>query len=490
MFKPQSASPTRRDRRWIAAILLLGLALRIPGLNSGLWFDEVDTLTSYIRLPVGDLLRTYDSLNNHMFFSLQAKLSVALFGEHPWALRLPALLFGLASIWALWRLGRRVAGEIPARLAALLMAVSYHHVWFSQNARGYTGLLFFGLLATIFLVRGTVDPRWRYWLAYGLCLAISMYTHLSAAFLFLAHGLAYGLMLLINLRRITPRAVLMPLGGVAFGLGLTFLLYVSLLGDMVDTFGAVQAGPADAQDTASIAQWANPMWMLSEMAAAFGPFGPLGVVILPVTILVMVFGTILLARRSAVLALILPMHLVATTALLVLLGFRVWPRYFLIDIGMICLVLIVGAIGIGHWFATRAGHGDRAKWAGMILAGLGIAASVLLLPRNYMAPKQDYPGAAAYVEATRDADAPVIALGLGRMPFERLYAPDWAFADRAEDLAVLPFDPAEAWIVYTFASVVEHRLAPVFAQLALTHEKARFFPGTLAGGGIVVLRPK
>ena len=68
---------------------------------------------------------------------------------------------------------------------------------------------------------------------------------------------------------------------------------------------------------------------------------------------------------------------------------------------------------------------------------------------------------------------------------------DHAFGhNSAEDLAALPIDPARAWIVYTFAKVGERRLEPVFAQLALTHEKARFFPGTLAGGGIVVLRPK
>jgi len=490
VLKLQTAPPNRADRRWIAAILLLGLALRIPGLNGGLWYDEVDTLTSYIRLPLGTLLSTYDSLNNHMFYSLLAKLSVTVFGEQPWAIRLPAMVFGLASIWALWRLGRLVAGEVPGRLAALMMAVSYHHVWFSQNARGYTGLLFFGLLATIFLVRGTADPRWRHWLAYGLCLALSMYTHLSAAFLFFAHGLAYLAILVRRLPDLDRGAILRPLGGVLAGLALTLLLYARLLGDMVNTFSGVQAGPADALDAASIAQWANPMWMLSEMAAAFGPFGPLGVLILPATVLVMIWGSVLVARQSAVLALILPVHLITTTALLVLLGFRVWPRYFLIDIGLISLMLIVGAIGIGNWLATQAGQADRARQAGMILAGLGIAASLVLLPRNYTAPKQDYPGAAAYVEATRPAGAPVIALGLGRMPFERLYAPDWAFAERAEDLAALPIDPARAWIVYTFAKVVERRLEPVFAQLALTHEKARFFPGTLAGGGIVVLRPK
>lgn len=490
MFQPQTSAPNRIDRIWIASILCLALVLRIIGLNSGLWFDEVDTLTSYVRLPVETLLSTYDSLNNHMFFSLQAKVSIALFGEHPWALRLPAVIFGLGSIWALWRLGRRVAGEWPARLAALLMAVSYHHVWFSQNARGYTGLLFFGLLATIYLMRGTRNPSWRIWLSYGLCFALAMFTHLSAAFLFFAHGLAYFIVLLSRIKHLTRDDFLMPLVGIGAGLLLTLALYAPVLGDMVETFTGVAAGPASEADAASIAQWANPFWMLSEMAGAFDAFGPLSVLILPLTLLVLIWGSVLIARVSLVLALILPIHLISTTVLLVVLGFRVWPRYFLIDIGLICLVLIVGAIGIGGFLAALLGRKGEASRSGLVLASLGIIASLALLPKNYLAPKQDYVGAAAYVESNRPEGTPVIALGLGKMPFERYYAPDWNIALTADDLAALPIDQDKAWIVYTFAKVVERRMVPVFERLSVTHEKERFFRGTLAGGGIVVLRPK
>jgi uncharacterized membrane protein len=48
----------------------------------------------------------------------------------------------VASIGALYLLGRAVAGPTEALFAAALMTVAYHHVWFSQNARGYSGLLF------------------------------------------------------------------------------------------------------------------------------------------------------------------------------------------------------------------------------------------------------------------------------------------------------------------------------------------------------------
>jgi hypothetical protein len=80
--------------RWeagaLAALLVLALVTRLVGLNASLWYDEVETLTNFVRLPWGELVCDFSSLNNHMFYSLQAKAAVELFGESAWALRLPA----------------------------------------------------------------------------------------------------------------------------------------------------------------------------------------------------------------------------------------------------------------------------------------------------------------------------------------------------------------------------------------------------------------
>ncbi len=110
---PDIVSESASKSEWIGilAILALALALRVVGLDAPLWYDEIDTLVRYVRMPAGELVQSYDSLNNHMFFSLQAQASVALFGEHPWALRLPAMLWGVASIWVLWRLAREVVAR-------------------------------------------------------------------------------------------------------------------------------------------------------------------------------------------------------------------------------------------------------------------------------------------------------------------------------------------------------------------------------------------
>ncbi|MBK6721062.1 MAG: glycosyltransferase family 39 protein [Sphingomonadales bacterium] len=126
--------PMTRWELWALSVVLSGAAaVRIVALNAGLWYDEIFTLTQYVRAPLGQLLTDFSSLNNHMFYSLQAKAAVALLGESAWVLRLPAMLFGLASLVLVWVIGRGPAGRSAALFAALLLAISYHHVWFSQK---------------------------------------------------------------------------------------------------------------------------------------------------------------------------------------------------------------------------------------------------------------------------------------------------------------------------------------------------------------------
>ena len=161
-----NASRTGVDRQarnvptleWIAlaGILLVATAARFYRLDTSLWYDEIDTLLNFVRLPTGELIHSLRS-NNHMFYSLQAQAAIALFSESAWSMRLPAALFGLASLVAVWALARRAVGRPEALVVAFLLGISYDHVWFSQNARGYTGLLFWTTWATLLFARGLAN---------------------------------------------------------------------------------------------------------------------------------------------------------------------------------------------------------------------------------------------------------------------------------------------------------------------------------------------
>src|SRR5262249_6175177 len=120
----------------LVALTILAAILRTFGLDRGLWFDEIVTLVESVRPPPAQIVAAY-GVNNHPLYSVAAHGSVAAFGEHVWSLRLPAVIFGTLGIPALYWLGTSITTRVEALVGAAFLAVSYHHIWFSQNARGY-----------------------------------------------------------------------------------------------------------------------------------------------------------------------------------------------------------------------------------------------------------------------------------------------------------------------------------------------------------------
>ncbi len=127
-----------------------------------------------------------------MLYSLLAHASIRIFGEQAWALRLPVAGFGIASIWALFLVGRRLIGEKEALFACALMTVSYHHIWFSQNARGYMGLLFFTTLATWLWLEAMDRNSWGPWMGYSVSIALGMWIHMTIVFVAATHALIFS----------------------------------------------------------------------------------------------------------------------------------------------------------------------------------------------------------------------------------------------------------------------------------------------------------
>ena len=95
-------------RPWPLVLLLTaaGGLIRSQGITRSLGHDEVYTWVEYASKGWLAILSSYSAPNNHIFHSLCLKLSVSLFGEVEWAMRLPALMAGIAAIPALYLLGR------------------------------------------------------------------------------------------------------------------------------------------------------------------------------------------------------------------------------------------------------------------------------------------------------------------------------------------------------------------------------------------------
>ena len=156
-------------------------------------------------------------------------------GETAWTVRLPAVIFGIASIPLLFLVGRAVATTREGLLAAAFLAVSYHHVWFSQNARGYTALLFWTLLCTLLFYRGLERRRWPPFLAYAVAAALGAYTHLTFVFVVVSHAAAVLLLAAQSFRggREALSWLAMPIAAIVLSGVLTLALYAPMFGQVV-----------------------------------------------------------------------------------------------------------------------------------------------------------------------------------------------------------------------------------------------------------------
>src|SRR5438045_7994859 len=93
----------RSTSLWLLVAITAGaLALRLIRLNADLWLDEITPIFDYGQMPVLYIVTTYISSNNHLLNTLMVKLAIAFFGEQEWAIRLPAVLFGVATIPAIF----------------------------------------------------------------------------------------------------------------------------------------------------------------------------------------------------------------------------------------------------------------------------------------------------------------------------------------------------------------------------------------------------
>jgi 4-amino-4-deoxy-L-arabinose transferase-like glycosyltransferase len=143
-----------------------------------LWFDEAfsywhaQTDSSHLL----DIVTGSDASMPLYFWFLHLWVNV---GESEWILRLPSLVFGAGAVAAVYLVGVRLIGNPAGWIAAFLLAVNPFFVGYSQEARGYTLVLFLLALSTYLLIRalGSGGP---WWVAYVVSASLAIYAHAFA----------------------------------------------------------------------------------------------------------------------------------------------------------------------------------------------------------------------------------------------------------------------------------------------------------------------
>lgn len=468
---------TRTDLYLVLGMITVGAVLRSIGLDEGLWYDEIQTLVDYVRLPGGEILTRYDSANNHVLYSLLAHNTVVAFGESAWSLRLPAALLGVVSIPIVYAFGRQIAPRSEAFLAAAFLSVSYHHVWFSQNARGYTGLLVGTVIASALLLKLLAASRVRpeLVLGYAVVSALTIWTHLTAVVTVVAHGIVWLLLTFDRPRRLASPTSL----AILLALTLAGLFSLALYGPVLPQL----AGTLSGGSTASAAtEWKNPSWLVLESLRNLSQGIPGGWPAIMIGTIIALVGILSYARQSPLVLSVLLLPAALMGILILGTGHNLWPRFFFFSAAFAVLIGVRG----GTTLIRRVAQPAQATHWELALGMVVVVLSATTVPRAW-GPKQDYQAAAQYVAESRgEADA-VINVDLTRYPFGEYFDLDWIVVDSPAGLSDIEATHPRTWVLYTFPVRLAATYPDLWEKLQAEYRTATIVPGTVGGGDIVIM---
>ncbi len=207
----------RKTHRYLILILLLAFALRLFRLGEqSLWYDE--GVSWYLtQFSLSELIRWTAADIQPPFYYLILWAAVRLFGASEFALRFPSVIFGVLTVPVIWQIanGRMANGRMGewrmangewansaprtttqskthyslfAILSSLFVAFAPLMVYYSQEARMYTLLVFQAALGSYLFLQLTGRAAKKHTaIAYVLVMASALYTHYFSVFLLLAH---------------------------------------------------------------------------------------------------------------------------------------------------------------------------------------------------------------------------------------------------------------------------------------------------------------
>jgi mannosyltransferase len=207
----------------LAGLTALGVAVRFASLGvQSYHHDEVITAARVIPGEFEHMLRQVKgSESNPPLYYVLAWAWAKAFGTGEIGLRSLSALFGVATIPVAYLIGRELASNRGGLVAAAVVAVNPMLIWYSQEARSYAVLVFFGTLALLFFVRALRSGRGRDLALWALASTLALCSHYFAVF-----AVAIEAVWLLVALRSRWRLVL-PAVGAVIAVGLALLPLIS-----------------------------------------------------------------------------------------------------------------------------------------------------------------------------------------------------------------------------------------------------------------------
>jgi mannosyltransferase len=173
-------------------ILILAAVLRFYGLtNQSMWVDELHTMVeSDPTITWGMMFDYLKCCDPHppLYFIIERILFV-LIGHTDWVARSLSASCGVASVYAMYLLGKEIRDQELGLIAALLTSINFFNRQYSQEARCYIMAFLFAVISFLFFIKllKTLGTKQMYY--YILFTLLLLYSHYYSLFLVAGQGL-------------------------------------------------------------------------------------------------------------------------------------------------------------------------------------------------------------------------------------------------------------------------------------------------------------
>jgi len=179
-------------------IVILGSALRIYGLSyKSMWADEVWSIElSGKNIP--EVIRDSFLRDRHPPLYYIMLHFFLYFGDSEFVARLPSVIFGVLSIWLIYKVGRLFFGKREGLISAFLLSISTMHIHYSQEARMYSLFILLALFSLFLFYKAVKENSRKLWIGFMLSTMLGILSHYYMLFIPLIEGIFFVFMLISN----------------------------------------------------------------------------------------------------------------------------------------------------------------------------------------------------------------------------------------------------------------------------------------------------
>lgn len=169
---------------WILLIAAVAFFIRLINLNQSLWLDEAINIVYASTNSFSWFVTKYPLGDFHPpgFFAILWVWG-HLFGFSEISVRLPSVIFGVATVWLTYIIGKELFSQKVGLLAAIFLALAPLHIYYSQEARMYSLAAFTVTLSNYFLILLLKNQKYAS-MGYAFSVALVLYSDYVAYFIF------------------------------------------------------------------------------------------------------------------------------------------------------------------------------------------------------------------------------------------------------------------------------------------------------------------